>query len=66
MQVRKPDEREICRTCEHAKERFGDSCYCTLYGMIIGFSKHECRGWKRGEVSEHTDGDRRDQVRKQT
>lgn len=43
-------KREICRECQYAKDKFGQSCYCTKYGMIIGYSKHECRGFEHGQV----------------
>lgn len=45
---------EICRECEHGKQRFGGSCFCTLFGIIIGYSKTECRGYSPGEGG--TDG----------
>jgi hypothetical protein len=49
-------QREICRTCVHAKDKstkFGGSCYCVLFGIIIGYSKTDCRGYEREQVQEH-------------
>ena len=41
--------REVCKKCAHGKSRTRDSCYCTLYGIIIGYSKIRCDGFKEGE-----------------
>ena len=53
--ARKPDK--VCPSCEYAKKKHGESCYCVLYGIIIGYSKTSCRGWKLEQVSERTDRD---------
>ena len=45
-------QKEICRDCAYAKQRFGGSCYCVKYGYIIGFSKTECRGYKHEQIQE--------------
>ena len=46
---------QVCRACDHAKQKFGESCYCTLYGIIIGYSKRECRGFEREQVQSDSD-----------
>lgn len=38
--------KKVCKDCEHSKDRFCDSCYCTKYGMIIGYSKEYCVSYK--------------------
>ena len=43
-------KREICRECKNARDRYGGSCYCVKYGIIIGYSKRECRGFEREQV----------------
>jgi hypothetical protein len=35
-----------CRNCEHGKDKFKDSCYCTYYGYIQSKPKKDCRGWE--------------------
>lgn len=47
--VQKPG---VCLSCEHAKQKHRESCYCVKYGMIIGYSKTECRGFEREQVRE--------------
>ena len=51
-----------CRTCKNAKQRFGEQCYCTLYGIIIGYSKGTCRGYESEQVQEPEDNSGRDSV----
>lgn len=41
---------EICRRCKHAKDRFGASCYCTKYGIVIGYSKRDCGGFELEQI----------------
>ena len=53
---------KVCLSCGHARQKFVESCYCVLYGIIIGYSKTECRGWKREQVREPEDGTGRDHV----
>ena len=36
-----------CRNCEHAKDRYKDSCYCTYYGYIRSKPKKDCWGWNQ-------------------
>ena len=48
---------EICRACKHAKDKHNGSCYCTQYGIIIGYSKTQCRGFEREQVQEPEDHD---------
>ena len=44
-------KREVCRECAHAKDKaHGGACYCTKYGIIIGYSKQDCRGFEREQV----------------
>ena len=49
--------KEVCRDCANAKNHTGQSCYCTKYGIIIGYSKTECRGYEREQVREREDRD---------
>ena len=52
----KPIEKDgACLDCEYAKQKFRESCYCTQYGIIIGYSKRECKGYKKEELNEHID-----------
>ena len=30
-----------CKKCKHAKDRYGESCYCTQYGIIITYGKKD-------------------------
>ena len=53
--AREPDL--LCMKCEHAKQRFRESCYCTKYGIIIGYSKTICGGFEREQVREPEDND---------
>lgn len=43
---------KVCTKCAYGKRRCGDSCYCVLYGIIIGYSKTSCRGFEREQVRE--------------
>lgn len=36
-----------CRNCQHGKDRFKDSCYCTYYGYIRSKPKKDCWGWNQ-------------------
>ena len=36
-----------CRNCQHGKDRFNDSCYCTYYGYIRSKPKKDCWGWNK-------------------
>lgn len=38
-----------CRNCEHAKDRYKDSCYCTYYGYIRSKPKKDCWGWNQND-----------------
>ena len=45
-----------CTTCEHAKDKWHNSCYCTYYGYIRSKPKQDCWGYKeREETSEKDD-----------
>ena len=49
------DRVEICRVCANARDKYGGACYCTKYGMTIGYSKTSCRGFEREQVSQQKD-----------
>lgn len=36
----------ICKTCQHSKDRFKESCYCTMYGIIVAYGKSKCKGYE--------------------
>ena len=36
----------VCRTCQHAKDRFREACFCTNYGIMISYGKTKCKGYK--------------------
>ena len=36
----------LCKGCEYAKDRFRESCYCTMYGIIITYGKEKCKGYE--------------------
>lgn len=50
--------KKVCKDCEYSKDRFKESCYCTKYGIIIGFSKEYCVSYKpeRGKGVEQVPG----------
>lgn len=56
---------KLCLDCEHGKQRFKGSCYCTKYGFIIGYPKSECRGYEREQVQESKNDCGRNHVRQQ-
>lgn len=41
-----------CRNCQHGKDRFKDSCYCTYYGYIRSKPKKDCWGWEEQSKDE--------------
>ena len=47
--------REVCKSCDYANPKHSAQCYCTKYGIIIGYSKTECRGFKNEQVREQED-----------
>ena len=55
--------KDVCRDCRHAKDKGRDSCYCTKYGIIIGYSKIYCVSYEPGrgddseQIRKHEDGD---------
>ena len=55
--------KKVCGDCKHAKDRSGNACYCTKYGIIIGYGKNTCFSFepKRGsdgeQVRQQKDGD---------
>ena len=48
---------DVCRKCAHARDKGGGGCYCVLYGILIGYGKTDCRGFKDGQIPEPTDRD---------
>lgn len=56
--------RPLCAECKHGKDRYKTSCYCVKYGIMIGYSKRECRGFE-SEVQESEGTGGRDHVRQQ-
>jgi hypothetical protein len=36
----------ICKTCSHSKDRFKESCYCTMYGIIVTYGKSKCNEYE--------------------
>ena len=46
----------VCPSCKWAKQKNRESCYCVKYGIIIGYSKIECRGHEVEQVSEYQNG----------
>lgn len=48
-------KKAVCLECEHARQKFKESCYCVKYGIIIGYSKTECRGFEREQVPQPED-----------
>ena len=52
----KPIEKDgACLDCYYARQKFRESCYCIRFGIIIGYSKKECSGYKKEEGYENTD-----------
>lgn len=47
--------KEICRDCKFARDKYGGSCYCVKYGIVIGYSKRNCVGYERNEVQKPKD-----------
>ena len=43
-----------CMNCEWAKSKFRESCYCVKYGIVIGYTKITCKGWKHEQETEAT------------
>ena len=40
---------KICPKCIYATKKFMESCYCTKYGITIGYSKTSCVSFKEAE-----------------
>ena len=36
----------LCKGCQHSKDRYKESCYCVQYGIIISYGKKACKGYK--------------------
>ena len=48
-------ETNICKTCSHSKDRFKESCYCTMYGIIVTYGKSKCKGYEPYHKKEEED-----------
>lgn len=53
----KREQKKICMECQYAKHKFQESCYCSLYGITIGYSKTKCEGYEHEQVRQPEDGD---------
>ena len=49
-------ETNICKTCSHSKDRFKESCYCTMYGIIVTYGKKKCKGYEPCRKDDKKDG----------
>ena len=49
-------ETNICKTCNHSKDRFKESCYCTMYGIIVTYGKNKCKGYDPFRKDDKKDG----------
>lgn len=38
-------EKNICKTCRNAKDRYKEACFCTQYGIIVSYGKTNCKGY---------------------
>jgi hypothetical protein len=50
--------RDICKECGNAKDHMGGGCYCLQYGIIIGYPKMWCVGFKE-RTNDHDGNDGR-------
>ena len=46
------NNKNICKACRHSKDRFKESCYCTMYGIIISYGKKKCNSYERVKAKE--------------
>ena len=46
--------KDVCKECANAKDHRGGGHYCTQYGIIIGYPKLWCVGFK--EKTNETEG----------
>ena len=53
------DSVNVCKTCEHAKDKFRNACYCKLYGIIVSHGKRECEYYEQVRQQEDCDEGRR-------
>ena len=49
----KPKKRNICKGCQHEKDRHKESCSCLMYGIIVTYGKETCNGYKKKEEHEN-------------
>lgn len=47
-----PGFKDVCKECANAKDHMGGGCYCLQYGIIIGYPKMYCVGFKERENNE--------------
>ena len=40
------NNKNICKACRNSKDRFKESCYCTMYGIIVTYGKSKCKGYE--------------------
>lgn len=58
-------ESNICKGCRHSKDRFKESCYCTMYGIIITYGKSKCKGYDPFRKDDKDDKDDEDDRKNQ-
>ena len=49
-------ETNICKTCSNSKDRFKESCYCTMYGIIVTYGKSKCKEYDPFRKDDKEDG----------
>ena len=55
-QIRIIRDSNICKVCSHSKDRFKESCYCTMYGIIVTYGKSKCKGYDPFRKDDKKDG----------
>ena len=35
----------ICKICQHGKDRYKEACFCDLYGVMVSYGKTKCKGF---------------------
>ena len=50
------EDSNICKTCQHSKNRFKESCYCTMYGIIVTYGKRKCKDYEQIRKQESDGG----------
>ena len=49
------NRQNICNSCKWSKDRFRESCYCTMFGIIISYGRADCRGYEQIQKQESSD-----------